>query len=105
MNEKHVSIRQLSEVIFFFLVVSDIFIFKTNSDLRIFPLVSLWVLSSFILAATYKESMKFALFFLLLVALEYISTQPQQIIERTALWTYVFLFIGTVQHVITLWRK
>ena len=105
MNERHVSIRLLSEVILFCVVVSDIFIFHINSDARLFFLASLWVLSSMRLKVTYKDSIKFALVFLVLVVLESLSGQTQQQIERTALWVYVFLLIGTIQNIITLWRK
>mgnify|MGYP001615461817 CR=1 FL=1 len=105
MNERHVSVRLLSEVIFFCLVVSDIFIFQTNSDARLFFLASLWVAGSFRWQITYKNTMRFALIFLTLVVLEYLSGQTQQHIERTALWTYIFLFIGTVQNIVALWRK
>ncbi|GEM_PF-3197021 len=105
MNERHISIKLLSEVIFFFLIAGDIFIFQFNSDIRLFFLASLWVASSLLWPVAYKDSMKFALFFLVLVVLEYLSGQTQQRIERTALWTYVFLFIGTVQNIIALWRK
>lgn len=105
MNERHVSVRLLSQIIYFFLVVSDIFIFQTNSDTRLFFLTSLWIAISLRLPVAYKDSMKFAFVFLVLVVLEYLIGQPQQIIERTALWTYVFLFIGTVQNIVALWRK
>lgn len=105
MNERHVSAKLLSEVFFFCLIAGDIFIFRTNSDIRVFFLAFLWVLNSFIMPSTYRDSMKFALVFLVLVILEYFNGQAQQQIERTALWTYVFLFIGTVQNIITLWRK
>ncbi len=105
MNEKHISVRLLSELIFLCLVVSDILIFRTNSDIRLFFLAFLWVLSQLKISAGYKDSYTFALIFLVFVILEYLSGQAQQQIERTALWTYVFLFIGTVQNIITLWRK
>lgn len=105
MSERHVSITLLSQVIFFCLVVGDIFIFQSNSDTRLFFLASLWLVSSLRLPVTYKDSMKFALFFLVLVVLEYLIGRPQQVIERTALWVYAFLFIGTVQNILILWRK
>lgn len=105
MNERHVSVRVLSQVIFFGLVAGDIFIFQSNSDTRLFFLTSLWVAISLRLPIAYKDSMKFALVFLVLVVLEYLIGQNQQIIERTALWVYAFLFIGTVQNIIALWRK
>lgn len=105
MSERHVSITLLSQVIFFCLVVGDIFIFQSNSDTRLFLLAFLWVARSLRLPVTYKDSMKFALVFLVLIVMEYLIGQPQQVIERTALWVYAFLFIGTVQNIVALWRK
>lgn len=105
MIRRYLSVTLLSKIFFLCLAAVDIFSFQIHSDALFFSFASLWILSSFILPVTYKDSLKLALFFLVLVILEslYGLIQPQ--IERTALWAYALFFIGTVQNIITLWKK
>lgn len=77
-------------------ILFDIFIFKTTSDIVILCLMPLWVLSVWLHKLTASISINGGLFFLLLCPLLLILSQ-ESMAEKSAVWAYLFLTVGTIQ--------
>jgi hypothetical protein len=78
-------------------VILDLLNFQTPSDIRIFSLIFLWVLT--VRTFHFKSDMTFklALGFLGLLLIFFIFARGSLITERIAVWIYLCLVVGVVQ--------
>lgn len=78
-------------------ILIDFFNYQDNSDIRLFFLLALGILVSRVLRLKSDATFKFALFFLVLLFVFFISSRESEITERIAVWLYFILIIGIVQ--------
>jgi hypothetical protein len=79
-----------------FMILLDIFVFKFISDLLIFFLICLWVLSICSSKFKIEASIGLALGFLILCPFLLIF-KKELIAEKAAIWGYMFLVVGVFQ--------
>lgn len=88
----------------------DVWFFQASSDVRIFILLMLYVLSIWRLKLSSRMTFTFAVLLLLVSYIQFLFTDQAifdnpgplpPITERTAVWWYLFLVVGVIQ----MWRE
>lgn len=87
---------------FFFGVLIDLFNAAENSDIRLFPLLFLWIITTKVFRFKSDMTLKLALGFLGLLFLIFVFSRGSIAGERVAVWIYFFLWIGIGQQFIEL---
>jgi len=101
----HLFLKLILTNYFFWLMLSilgvllDTFVLKSTFDLLILFLAGLWILSAYHFKFKARNSISLALFFLILCPFLLIS-KKELIVEKAAIWAYIFLVVGVAQIII-----
>lgn len=86
-------------------VMSDLFLFKTNFDLRLFILIGLWLFIVKVYRLKSDSTFKLALVFLILLFIFFIFDYESFTTERIAVWIYLILAVGVIQQLFEIKEK
>lgn len=103
-NKRSYEYRLALITLFFVGVAIDVFYFHDDSDVRLFLLLLFWFYITRLYRFKVETTLKVALFFLGPLFFLFIFVNASFYSERLAVWIYMFLVLGLVQQVITLWR-
>ena len=83
--------------VIFLAILADIFFIRGNSDIRIFGILGVYIISVFFYKLKSRLTFLFSLALLGIMFIEFLFTRTSESTEKAAVWLYLFLAIGIIQ--------
>lgn len=88
---------KIVSVLIVFGIISDVFLLKGTSDLRLFGVLGLYIINIWVFKLKSKITFLLCLFLLIAMYISFLISGTSDITEKIAVWFVLFLTVGIIQ--------